>query len=276
MHKLDPTHQHQLIQFAKALIDQDSARIIVPPNDRRSGFWFGGGNMVEADDGRLFLVGRYRNAGDSRTGLAAGERGLELAIYSSQDRGQTFEKVLSFAKADLNVAGRHVLSIEGSALRISPDQVELYVSSEKDNISYPAGFEDHLKPGTGVWTVECLIAESIDGLKDASRNTVLESADPKFVHVKDPFVYQRGEGASMVLFCSHPYCWTSSNTGYVVSRDNGRSFSDPVFDFFQRGFTWGRSHDARHMCSGRATSRCISRSAGVAIVLRRRRMCAQS
>jgi hypothetical protein len=59
-------------------VDQQKARIAVPPQQKSTGFWFGGGNMVEDADGRFYLVGRYRNFGDSRTGLGAGERGLEL------------------------------------------------------------------------------------------------------------------------------------------------------------------------------------------------------
>ena len=238
MSALDSARRQQLIRFAQTLVNQSQARIIVPANQPRSGFWFGGGNMVEAGDGTLLLVGRYRNAGDSRTGVAAGERGLELAVFASADRGQSFEKVLSFAKADLDVADRNVLSIEGSALRVAPDGVELYVSTEKDHIGYPAGFEDHLKPGTGVWTIERLAAKSIDGLKAAPRETVLETDDPAFVHLKDPFLYRRADGTLMLLFCSHPYCWTSSNTGYVTAGDDGQTFGEPVMDFFPRGFTW--------------------------------------
>ena len=238
MHSLDPARQERLIQFARALVDQERARVIVPPNDSQSGFWFGGGNMVESADGTLLLVGRYRNAGDSRTGVAAGERGLELAIFSSQDQGRTFDKSAWFAKSDLDVADRHVLSIEGSALRVTPEGMELFVSTEKDGIGYPAGFEDHLKPGTGVWTIERLAAESVEGLKEAPRETVLETTDPAFVHIKDPFVHERADGTVIVLFCSHPFCWTSSNTGYTQSRDGGRTYGDPVFDFFARGFTW--------------------------------------
>lgn len=238
MPQLDSTRKQQLIRFTQALIDQDQARIIVPPKQPLPGFWFGGGNLVEGADGTLYVVGRYRNAGDSRTGLAAGERGLELAIFASRDRGKSFEKVVSFAKPDLDVGSRRVLSIEGSALRVTPNGVELFVSTEKDNISYPPGFEDHLKPGTGVWTIERLAAESVDGLRDAPRETVLESTDPRFVHLKDPFVYERPDGDALLLFCSHPFCWTSSNTGYVLQGENGASAADPVFDFFPRGFTW--------------------------------------
>ena len=62
----------KLTKLAQVLVNQEEARIIVEPQDRASGFWFGGGNMVELSDGSLCVVGRYRNAGDSRTGVAAG------------------------------------------------------------------------------------------------------------------------------------------------------------------------------------------------------------
>ena len=60
--------------------------IVYRRTNAETGFWFGGGNMVQDHDGTLWLVGRYRNHGDSRTGLGAGERGLELALFRSDDR----------------------------------------------------------------------------------------------------------------------------------------------------------------------------------------------
>ena len=103
----------RLKRIALLLIDQRRARVIVPPQQQSSGYWFGGGNMVEDAKGILWLVGRYRNHGDSRTGLHAGERGLELAIFRSADRGQSFEKSIHFTKSDLDVGAQKVLSIEG-------------------------------------------------------------------------------------------------------------------------------------------------------------------
>src|SRR5690348_2012601 len=137
--------ERALIAFSSRLVDQQRARVIVGPKRDAPGFWFGGGNLALGPDGHLYLVGRYRNAGDSRIGLAGGERGAELAIFRSRDRGRSFEKVLSFSKSDLNVVGRHVLSIEGSALHwTSTGGVELFVSSEKDGVGYPPGFEDYI------------------------------------------------------------------------------------------------------------------------------------
>ncbi len=233
----------RLVRFGQALVNQEAARVIVPPQANAEGFWFGGGNLVEAPNGDFYLVGRYRNAGDSRLGLAAGERGLELAIFRSTDRGQSFQKVHAFSKADLNVTApnggeRTVLSIEGSALHFTETGVELFVSTEKANIGYPAGLEDFLKPNTGVWTIELLQAATVEGLAEASIKTVADCADPRWLHVKDPFLYEQQNGDLLVGFCTHPFCWTSSNSGYTVRRNGAMDFSVPVFDFFPRGFTW--------------------------------------
>ena len=97
----------------RVLIDQERARVIVPPLKPSTGFWFGGGNLVESPDGTLYLSGRYRTYGDSRTGLHVGERGLELAIFESCDRGQTFDKLLSWSKRDLSPAGQPVALYHG-------------------------------------------------------------------------------------------------------------------------------------------------------------------
>ena len=153
--------EERLTNLANALVNQNRARVIVPAQQPSTGFWFGGGNTIEDANGDLHAVGRYRNHGDSRTGVAAGERGLELAIFTSTNGGETWQKAVSFSKPELNVGDRTVLSIEGSAIRRTSNGYELYVSTEKDGIRYPAGYEGYLKPGTGVWTIERL-AETPD------------------------------------------------------------------------------------------------------------------
>ncbi len=236
MHELlNDQQSDRLRDLGRLLIDQDRARIIVPPQRPSAGHWFGGGNMVEDAEGKLWLVGRFRNQGDSRSGLGMGERGLELAIFSSADRGQTWSKSLAFSKQDLSVDGHEVLSIEGSALRLTDTGVELYVSTEKTGIDYPSGLEAFLKPGTGVWTIDRMVANSIDDLAETPPQSFLSSDDPRFVQVKDPFLYTNN--ASHLLFCTHPYCWSSSNTGYLVLETNSEP-GRPNFDFFPRGFTW--------------------------------------
>lgn len=238
MSRLPESLEQRLMAFAQLLVNQQDARPVVLPNRNALGYWFGGGNLIEDTQGRLWLVGRYRDHGDSRTGLGAGPRGLELAIFRSADRGLSFHKVLSFSKPDLNVGEREVLSIEGSALHRTPEAVELFVSSEKSGIGYPPGLERYLKPNTGVWTIDRLVAEEIEGLADANVETVLQSGDPQFLHVKDPVIYQPAGSPLVLLFCSHPYCWTSSNSGFVMRSVEDGSWRDTCFDFFPRGFTW--------------------------------------
>ena len=228
----------KLVALAQKLIDQDRAQVIVEPKDRASGFWFGGGNMIELPDGSLAIVGRYRNAGDSRTGIKAGERGLELAIFQSHDKGKTWEKTVGWTKAELNVGDWEVLSIEGAALNVTATGIELFVSTEKDHLGYPPGFETYLKPGTGVWTIERLAADSLEGLKSSSLETVLQSTDPEYLHIKDPFLYTTPKGDLILYFCTHPFNWSSSNTGYVIRSAGKSEFSAPVYDFFPRGTTW--------------------------------------
>lgn len=238
MSRLDQQLEAKLTKFALALVDQQRARVAIPPQQSSTGFWFGGGNLVEDAEGRFYLVGRYRNFGDSRTGLGAGERGLELAIFRSDDRGQSWQKQLSFSKPELNVGNRSVLSIEGSALYLTEQGVELFVSTEKAGIEYPAEFRLFLKPGTGVWTIERLRATSIEALKDAPLETVLESNDPTVLHVKDPAVYTDANGDLVLLYCTHPYCWSSSNTAYARRQRGSNQLSESNFDFFPRGFAW--------------------------------------
>ena len=235
---LSPAQSAKLLRFGQALIDQERSRVIIPPNQPKSGFWFGGGNMVVAPDGTLYVTGRYRNAGDSRMGLGMGERGLELAIYRSTDRGETFDKVLSLGKGDLGLPGKPALSIEGSALCIAGGRVELCVSSEKANSPYPQGLEDYQKPGTGVWTIDRLTAATVEELERADVEPLLHADDARYWHVKDPLLYHRPGGDLVLGFCTHPYCWTSSNSGYAIRPRGADEFAEPCLEFLPRGATW--------------------------------------
>lgn len=228
--------EQKLIAFAQTLVDQQAARVIVPPQQPKTGYWFGGGNMRQSEDGTLYVVGRYRNYGDSRTGVGAGERGLELAIFRSRDQGRTFEKTVGWSKEELDIGDWRVLSIEGAALWFGEHEVELFVSTEKTGLGYPAGFEEYLKPGAGVWTIERLAARNLEALKSATLQTIVQSSDPNHVHCKDPFVAMVNDRFHL-LYCTHPFGWSSSNTAFVV-RDEAGNFSPPTTDFFPRGVSW--------------------------------------
>lgn len=239
---LDP----RLTRFAQALVDQKAARVAVEPNRRAPGFWFGGGNCVIGPDGALYTSGRYRNAGDSRTGVKAGARGLELAVFRTEDDvfgggTPTFEKVLSLTKDQLSASGREVLSIEGTALRVTAEGVELFISTEKGDLPYPPGLEEFQKPGTGVWSIDVARADSFERLASAPLEPVVMGTDPQYWHVKDPVVHETSDGGVVLFFCTHPFTWTSSNSAYMVlkrSRGGSQRFKTPTYDFFPRGFTW--------------------------------------
>ena len=235
MQTIDAEINDRLLAFARALIDQEKARVLVPPERPAPGYWFGGGNMAQAPDGVLWLCGRYRSAGDSRTGLDLGDRGRELAVFRSDDGGKTWRKALTFDKTALAPAGREVLSIEGSALRVGRDGAELFVSSEK-RVDYPAAVADYLKPGTGVWTIERLAAPTVEGLARATVEPLLKSAEPERLHLKDPFLYDGPEGSAYLFFCHHPFNWSSSNSAFA--RLVGASVAAPDYSFLPRGTTW--------------------------------------
>ncbi|MDQ1256531.1 MAG: Exo-alpha-sialidase [Candidatus Hydrogenedentes bacterium] len=222
-----------------ALIDQRAARVLVAPQRSEAGFWFGGGNVTADPDGRWWLVGRYRNAGDSRTGLAAGERGLELALFVSEDCGTSFTKVHAWSKSDLSVGGRKILSIEGAALhRTASGDWKLFVSTEKAG-EYPESVAAFQKPGTGIWSIDVFTGAGPDRLDTASLASVFASAPPpEYLHVKDPVVYDTAEGDTVLVFCNHPFCWTSSNSGYAVRPRGVEAFDLKTYELGARGPAW--------------------------------------
>ena len=227
--------------LAHALVDQEKARIVVPTERPGTGHWFGGGNVVQGPSGALYLVGRYRNFGDSRTGLGKGERGKELVIFRSDDEGETFSKVLSFSKQRLDTSAGAVLSIEGSHLMFHDRGVTLYLSTEKDH-PYPPAVADFHKPGTGVWSIDRMDAASVEALEDASVTPFIASIDPEHLHVKDPFAVTL-EGQTYVGYCTHPFTWASSNTAFCIdeSQSDGTKtprWSDQKLGIFPRGPAW--------------------------------------
>lgn len=228
----------KLMTFAQTLVDPQRAHILMKPHEDRDGFWFGSGNLVRHPDGTFYLVGRYRDVGDSRSGLGKGTRGVELAIFKSTDGGATFTKIVAFSKPDLDVGDRSVISIEGAKLHLTVAGVELFVSTEKSGIGYPAGLESFLKPGTGVWTIDRIYAKTVEELAGKRPETLIEGNDPQWLHVKDPVVFDAPEGDTLLYFCTHPFSWSSSNSAFAVRRRGQDSFSEPDYRFFPRGATW--------------------------------------
>lgn len=236
---LTPQHCQKLRDLASALVDQEKARILVEPQDRSTGYWFGGGNVIQDADGSFLICGRYRNYGDSRTGVGAGERGLELAIFRGDSPGGTFEKILSFSKADLTCNGVEVVSIEGVALHRTEEGIELFISTEKDT-NYPEGIAGFQKAGTGVWSIDRIHASTVDALTPANIEEIIphQADDIARLHCKDPWISDLRNGDLMLGYCTHPFSWSSSGTGIKIRKAGSDSYDDLTRDMLRRGPVW--------------------------------------
>ena len=225
-----------LAALLRELVDQERASVVVPPHAAADGFWFGGGNAVDDGSGTVWLVGRYRDGGDSRTGLAAGARGLELTLWRSADGGRSFERAASWSKADLSSLGR-VTSIEGaSLLRRHDGSWELAVSLEKD-VPYPREVAALQKPGTGVWSIDRLTGARPDLIDVGSQRASFASDDPETLHLKDPVLVREGERTHAYV-CSHPATWASSNTLWWSRPHDDGAFEPHAWPFAPRGAVW--------------------------------------
>ncbi len=231
--------QSRFIELGKALIDQNAATIAVPPYKEADGYWFGGGNITVDSDGSLLLTGRYRNYGDSRTGIGVGERGLELAIFRAAEPAGPWKKIHSLSKQDVVADGTAVVSIEGSGLVRKPggDGYILYISTEKDR-KYPDEILEFQKKGTGVWSIDYCEGESPDDFSPGQFKPLLASDLPMELHCKDPVPYTNTDGSISMAYCHHPYSWSSSNTGFAELEDSGRKVRSRREFFIQRGTSW--------------------------------------
>lgn len=258
----------KLRELGLRLLDQRAARILAAPQGEGSGYWFGGGNLVQEPGGDLLLCGRYRNPGDARTGVGAGERGLEFAVFRGADPEGEFQKIVSLFKSDLSTADAPVVSIEGGCLlpAISADGaeapgLELYVSTEK-GVPYPKSLIHFQKPGAGVWSMDRIFAPSGDPAEfaGAAHEPVLASSEGGSLHLKDPVAFRDAGGNTQLLFCSHPFTWASSNTG-LATRKAGLSGAGD-FELVTSGEVLPRGPSWDVACS-RVTERLSLPQAGI-------------
>ena len=230
----------KLTALASALVDQQNARILIEPQDRSTGYWFGGGNLIQDIDGSVLIAGRYRNYGDSRTGVGAGERGLELAIFRAPSVDGEFEKIKSFTKADLAHGGMGIVSIEGVALHRTEDGgIELFISTEKD-ANYPERLADYQKPGAGVWSIDRIHADAVENLSPDNIEEIIpfDVDEPARLHCKDPWVSDLPNGDLILGYCTHPFTWSSSGTGVCVRKAGGGEYELLTKDLLRRGPVW--------------------------------------
>ena len=234
---IDDSISSKLRSLGSALIDQENARILIPAQDQSTGFWFGGGSVIQDRDGSILICGRYRNFGDSRTGTGAGARGLELAIFRADSPEGDFEKIVSFSKADLTCAGREVVSIEGCALHLTDDDIELFISTEKDD-AYPDSHKDFQKPGTGVWSIDRIHAAKVDELSPSNIEEIIPFGPPPYLHVKDPVTTDLPDGSLGLIYCTHPFSWSSSGTAAITRAAGSSDYQHVTDTMLHRGPVW--------------------------------------
>ena len=236
--RIDESISPRLDALARALVDDAAARVVREPTANAPGFWFGSGGIARDAQGAYYLSGRYRDQGDSRTGLSAGRRGWKLVVARSSAPLGPFEDIWSAEKPALAGARGEVVSIEGSALLQRDDgSVELYVSSEKRR-AYPDPVSSAQKPDTGIWDIDVVRAASLDAFEPARLEPLLWSDDPVKLHVKDPSVSVSPSGGTVLIFCHHGFNWSSSSTG-MMWRERGRDeWSEPWFNVMEHGLTW--------------------------------------
>ena len=68
--------------------------------------------------------------------------------------------------------------------------------------------------------------------------SISNADDVAFLHVKDPVVFKRDSGESVLIYCSHPYTWSSSNSGLAVKVNKESKFVRASETFFGRGPVW--------------------------------------
>ena len=245
-----------LVELSKEFVNQQKCKVIVAPNEDLTGFWFGAGNIVEVNEEvegikqqTLYLSGRYRNFGDSRKGLELGQRGISVALFSSTDKGTTWKLAKEWNKHELSQhLSQKILSIEGNCLYFneSTKKWEFYISSEKEK-EYPQEISEYRKPGTGIWSIDVIQSDtsSILTLNPSSIREVISTSSEDILHVKDPFVYSYFRSSDQkritkMIFCTHPFNWSSSNCALAVRENEEDVFNYHIENdqFVGRGKCW--------------------------------------
>ena len=151
-----------------------------------------------------------------------------------------FEKIKSWSKADLACNGVGVVSIEGVALHLMPEGgIELFISTEKDT-DYPERLSGFQKPGTGVWSIDRIHADSVEELSQDNIEEIIPSGweDPGRLHCKDPVVTDLPNGDLALIYCTHPFSWSSSGTAAVVRKAGTDTYEKVTDDMLRRGPVW--------------------------------------
>ena len=117
------------------------------------------------------------------------------------------------------------------------DGIELFISTEK-RIAYPKHLINFQKPGTGVWTVDLLRGTDAESIDLGTIETVASSREANTLHIKDPVAFHSADGSTELLYCNHPFSWSSSNTGLTRRKKDEDSFNQFSDSVLTRGNSW--------------------------------------
>ena len=79
---------------------------------------------------------------------------------------------------------------------------------------------------------------SIEELNPDTIQCLLESEDPRYLHFKDPVVFDNTQADTVLIFSTHPFNWASSNSGLTIRPRGSPVFGEINYTCFPRGFTW--------------------------------------
>ena len=80
---LRPESIDKLKNLSIRLLDQRESTPLIMPQENSEGFWFGGGNFIQQEDGTILTCGRYRNHGDARTEPEQGNEAWSFPFLKS-------------------------------------------------------------------------------------------------------------------------------------------------------------------------------------------------
>ncbi len=132
-----------------------------------------------------------------------------------------------------------IVSIEGVALHLTPDGIELFISTEKD-AKYPERIIDFQKPGAGVWSIDRIYADRVEDLSPSNIEEIVPfgSDNPERLHCKDPWVFNLDNGDLVLGHCTHPFTWSSSGTAAYLRKAGSNNYEKITDDMLKRGPVW--------------------------------------
>ena len=79
---------------------------------------------------------------------------------------------------------------------------------------------------------------SVESLDISTIKTVISTQDANTLHIKDPVATRIKNDQTELIYCNHPFSWSSSNTGLALAVNNESSFTKISDSILPRGNSW--------------------------------------